>query len=214
MPDVRRASTVVLWIALASLLALVAAGCGGSGSDGAEGADRTGDGEVRVMVVGDSVTVLSKDELRRRFAWADALDVRAHSGYRTDQLLEGARAGAEAAPDIGVFLPGYNDVLQDNVDSRALPEMMAVAADLPCAVWLLLPTDGGYAPDLVRIWNERVRTLASGHDEVKVIDDWKKLVEASPDFTFVSEADAVHPNRDGQKAIAEVMSDRARSACS
>jgi hypothetical protein len=176
-------------------------------------ADRTGDGRLRVLVVGDSVTVLSQEEIRRRLDWADVVDIQATEGLRTDELLPGARQGEAEDPDVGIFMPGYNDVLPNRVDTDALPTMMEIAAQLPCSVWFLLPADGGYAPELVELWNQRVRSLAADHENVVVADDWKRLVEASPDFTFVSELDAVHPNRDGQQAIATVMTDRARDAC-
>lgn len=167
----------------------------------------------RVMVVGDSVTVLSKQELQREFDWVSDLDVRATSGLRTDELLPGALRGAAEEPDIGIFLPGYNDVLQDRVDDPALADMVDLSADLPCSVWLLLPTDGGYSSKAVARWNDRVRSLTAEHPNVSTSDEWKRLVEASPDFTFVKEIDAVHPNKDGQRALAKVMSQLARDRC-
>ncbi|WP_421119729.1 hypothetical protein ACE2AJ_20645 [Aquihabitans daechungensis] len=200
-----------LWLAAS---AIILSSCSMLRSDDSSPTDATGDGSLRVLVVGDSVTVMSSKELRAELEWADRTDIRAQSGLRTDQLLAGARAGAEAEPDIGIFMPGYNDILQDRVDTPALGEMMTVAAGLPCAVWMLLPTDGGYASDLVETWNDRVRDAAANHDNVSTSNDWKRLVEASPDFTFVSETDAVHPNERGQKAIAAAMAQEARKQCS
>ncbi|HRW38620.1 MAG TPA: SGNH/GDSL hydrolase family protein [Aquihabitans sp.] len=197
---------------LLALTALAAAavgpGCSLVGDD--RGVDA---GDAVVLVVGDSVTELSRQELGRQMDWAKELIVRAKSGATTEELLPLARDGADHDPDIGVFLPGYNDVLDDQADTTALDDMVELAASLPCAVWLLLPTDGGYSPDQVDTWNARVEQAGDDHDSIHVVDDWKRLVEGSPDFTFLSERDAVHPNGDGQAAIAKVMSDRARELC-
>ena len=171
------------------------------------------DDDVRVLVVGDSVTVLSEDDLRSELDWADTIDIRATNRLRTDELLEGARAGAEADPDIGIFMPGYNDVLQDRADNPALEEMMALASGLPCAVWLLLPTETGMETDRVQRWNQRVRDLADRRDNVYVSDGWKRLVEETPDFALLSELDGVHPNVDGRRAIAAVMAAEAEARC-
>jgi lysophospholipase L1-like esterase len=173
----------------------------------------TSDDDVRVLVVGDSVTVLSEDALRAELDWADTIDVRATNGLRIDELLDGARAGAEDNPDFGIFMPGYNDVMQERVDNPALEEMMGLASELPCAVWLLLPADGGLVADQAEIWNQRVRDLADPHETVHVSDGWKRLVETTPEFTFVSEADAVHPNAEGRKALASVMTAEAEKHC-
>lgn len=172
-----------------------------------------GGSEVRALVVGDSVTVLSQEELRSELDWVDVVDVRATNGYRTDQLLDGARKGADEAPDFGLFLPGYNDILEEKADTPALEEMMSVAAGLPCSVWFLIPTDGGYRRDLVDTWNRRVRSLAADHDNVHVSDAWKVLVEKTPAFTFISDLDAVHPNQDGRDALAGAMALEADRLC-
>lgn len=187
---------------VAALVALVAGGCGLIHDDPPD-----------VLIVGDSVTVLSEKPLRERFTWAGDVDIRATSGLRTDELLPGARAGARHDPDIGVFMPGYNDVLQERVDDPALVDMVDLSAQLPCAVWFLLPIDGGYSPTQVRIWNARVKKLAAMHHNLHVSGSWKALVERSPDYTFIKHVDAVHPNHEGQAAIAKAMSDAARQDC-
>ncbi|MEZ5139334.1 MAG: SGNH/GDSL hydrolase family protein [Acidimicrobiales bacterium] len=197
-----RASHLVALAALASVV--VGPGCSLFGDDA---------GDAVVLVVGDSVTDLSRQELGQEMDWAKQLIVRAKAGATTEELLPLARDGASNDPDIGVFLPGYNDVLGDQADTGALDDMVELAAGLPCAVWLLLPTDGGYSPDQVEAWNARVEQAGRDHDSIHVVDDWKRLVERSPDFTFLSERDAVHPNKDGQIAIAKVMSDQAKEHC-
>jgi hypothetical protein len=159
------------------------------------------------------VTRLSAGELRKELEWADTVDIRAHNGYRTDELLTTVRDGVDASPDIGVFMPGYNDILQDRAETTALETMVELASEIPCSVWLLIPTDGGYSTEQVNTWNRRVLAAAEDHDSIHIERDWTRLVERSPEFTFLSEADAVHPNLQGQTAIAKVMSRAATREC-
>lgn len=176
-------------------------------------ASRLADRRTRVLVVGDSVTHLSEDEILRELDWADTVDVRAHNGFRTDELLGMTREGVEAAPDIAVVMPGYNDVLQDTVETDALGQMVEAVADVPCTVWMLLPQDGGYSAAAAERWNNRVQDAVAGHDSIHLSSDWKALVERSPGFTFISDHDAVHPNAQGQQIIAEAMAGAAAREC-
>lgn len=192
----------LLALALVGLVALAAPGC-----------SLLGDDEPSVLVVGDSVTDLSRQELGQDFGWADELIVRAQSGATTEELVPLAEDGVDHDPDVGVFLPGYNDILREQADTAALDDMVAIAADLPCSVWLLLPTEGAYDPAQVEAWNQRLERAADEHPSIHLSSDWAELVENSPDFTFLSERDAIHPNKDGQRAIASVMSDQAKDAC-
>ena len=185
------------------LLAALLAGCGLFDDD-------PGD---RVLIVGDSVTYQSRAPLKEDFAWADELDIKAVSGLRTDELLPAAEEGASHHPSSAAFMPGYNDVLQSNVDQAKLPEMMAIAADIPCSVWLLIPTHGVYSKQTAEAWNARVRKEAEGHDNVHLVDDWARLVDNSPGYTLVKKEDAVHPNLKGRDAIARVMSDSIKREC-
>lgn len=189
--------------ALVALVAILVPACSFGGDD---------DGPV-VLVVGDSVTDLSRQELGQDFGWADELIVRAKAGATTEELLPLAEDGASHDPDIGVFLPGYNDILKQQADTGALDDMVELAAGLPCSVWLLLPTDGGYDPAQVEAWNGRLEQAADEHDSIHLSSDWKRLVEESPDFTFLSRRDAIHPNKAGQRAIASVMADQAKDRC-
>ncbi|HWJ96575.1 MAG TPA: SGNH/GDSL hydrolase family protein [Acidimicrobiales bacterium] len=167
----------------------------------------------RVLVVGDSVTYQSRAYLVKEFAWADELDIEATSGLRTDQLLPDAEEGLSHHPSSAAFMPGYNDILQDRVDRAALPEMMDLAAKVPCSVWLLIPVKGVYAPATAEAWNQRVRDEAAGHDNVHLVDDWARLVDNSQDYALVKSEDAVHPNGLGRKAVADVMSKSIQREC-
>jgi lysophospholipase L1-like esterase len=166
-----------------------------------------------VLVVGDSVTRLSQEEIRDHLGWAATVDVRAEDGFRTDQLLASARRGIEADPDIAIVMPGYNDVLQDAPEAPALEEMAEIVAEVPCTVWVLLPTKAPYSTDVVERWNQRVAEAAAAHRSIHVSPEWKDLVDSAPGFTYVSEVDGVHPNDLGQRTIAEVMARAAERSC-
>lgn len=171
----------------------------------------TGASTIRVLVVGDSVTVLAEDDLGAQMSWADELDIRATSGARTDELLDGARAGAEAEPDVGIFFPGYNDILQDHTDEDSLEAMMELAAGLPVSYWLLIPESIAPGPERVRPWNRRVEALARGHDNVMLVREWQKIVDEAPKSTYLMDLDGVHPNRKGRHALAVAMTQAAQS---
>ncbi len=167
----------------------------------------------RVLIVGDSVTYQSRADLKKDFAWAGELDIKAVSGLRTDELLPAAKEGVSHDPSSAAFMPGYNDVLQSYVDQAKLPEMMDLAAEVPCSVWLLIPTHGVYSQQTAEAWNARVRQEAEAHDNVHVVDDWANLVDNSPGYTLVKKEDAVHPNLKGRAAIARVMSASIKREC-
>src|SRR5690606_25510910 len=154
--------TAVAVAASASLLA----GCG-----------LFGDSRDRVLIVGDSVTYLSRAYLTKELDRAGTIDLQATSGLRTDELLPGAEEGVPYDPDLPVFMPGYNDVLQARLDRAAVPQMLDLAAHVPCSVWRLVAVRGVYEPDLAKAWNARVREAAADHDNVHLVDDWALLVD-------------------------------------
>ncbi len=163
------------------------------------------DSSGRTLVVGDSVTYQSRGYIVKELGGDDEVEMKAHSGLRTDQLLPGAEEGVGHDPKRAIFMPGYNDVLQDRLDQSDLPQMMDLAAEVPCTVWLLIPTRGVYSAAIAEDWNQRVRDEAAGHDNVHLVDDWARLVDNSQEYAFVNTEDGVHPNALGRKAIGEVM---------
>jgi hypothetical protein len=167
----------------------------------------------RVLIVGDSVTYQSRAELKEEFAWADELDIKATSGLRTDELLPGAEEGISNDPSSAVFMPGYNDILQGKVPEAAVPEMMDLAAEVECSVWLLIPVEGVYSRTDAEAFNQRVRDEAEDHDNVHLVDDWARLVDNSQDFALVKREDAVHPNDLGRRVVAQAMGESLKREC-
>lgn len=167
----------------------------------------------RVLVVGDSVTHLSQDEIQQELDWATTVDIRAHDGYRTDQLLATTQDGIAQDPDVAIIMTGYNDILGDTVETDALDTMVELVDQVPCTVWLLLPEENAYDTEIARRWNARVQELTAGHPTIHLTREWLELIEDAPAFTYVSKADGVHPNELGQQAIAEVMADAVDREC-
>jgi hypothetical protein len=190
---------------LAGLSVLV----GGLSSCGLFSDDTSG----RTLVVGDSVTYQSRGYIVKELGGGDEVEMKAHSGLRTDQLLPGAEEGVSHDPKRAIFMPGYNDVLQDRVDQSKLPEMIDLAAQVPCTVWLLLPTKGVYSASIAEDWNQRVRDQAAEYDTIHLVDDWARLVDNSQEYTFVKTEDGLHPNPLGRKAIGEVMAKSINREC-
>lgn len=198
----RRAGTAAAIVLLAS--ALLSA-CGSDAPPEPEGPE--------VLVVGDSVTVLSSEELRSRFDWAGSVRVEATSGATTEELLDDARDGVGREPDIGVFLVGYNDLRDEDPDPESLADMVALAAELDCAVWFLLPEELGHPRRLARAWNRNVVEQAEAHPSVHVSEQWRDLVDASEPGEYVYRADEIHPNQAGQRALGRLMASEAQARC-
>jgi lysophospholipase L1-like esterase len=190
-------------LAGAALLVSGLASCGWLGEDQSD----------RILVVGDSVTWQSRAWVVKALGGGGEVDLEAISGKRTDELLDGAEEGVSHHPRSGIFMPGYNDVLQNRVNEAALPQMMDLAAQVPCSVWLLIPDKGVYDPKIAQAWNQRVRDEAEGYPNVHVVDDWARLVDGSQQYALVKTEDGVHPNDLGRKAVAEVMAKSLQREC-
>lgn len=167
----------------------------------------------RILVVGDSVTYQSRAWVVKSLGGEDEVDLQAITGKRTDELLDGAEAGVSHDPRAAIFMPGYNDVLQNRVGRSALPQMMDLAGQTPCAVWLLIPVKGVYDPAFAEDWNQRVRDEAAAYPNVHVVDDWARLVDDSQDYALVKTEDGVHPNGLGRQAVGKVMADTLEREC-
>src|SRR5690606_27486914 len=145
--------------------------------------------------------------------WAGDVEVRAVSGATTGALLELAEDGVDDEPDVAIFLTGYNDIYDDDTHPGALDEMVALAGQAPCSVWLLLPESNGYRAQLSVAWNEAVSEVAAAHPSVHVSPAWRDLIDGSDEFTYVYRQDGLHPNRKGQEALAGIMDAEADAAC-
>ena len=184
-----------------------------------------------VLVVGDSVTFMSFEALRREFGPDTDLEAVARPGYRSTDLLPltaeaiDRRAGAGRPLDRAIFLVGYNDVWRNQTDYEGLEALVEASARHECAVWLTLPTTPGgrppttdavdlpeFDPDLAEAWNERLADLVDQYGSLHLVTDWQTAIDDAPADRYLGD-DGIHPNRTGQERLAEIMHDSLLSAC-
>lgn len=172
----------------------------------------------RTLVVGDSVTFLSREEIAEVLGPDHALDVRGLSGYKTDELLPVLRDGIDDHdPDVAVVFTGHNDVLHDHDAEPALTQMADLLQDeVRCVVWVELPVKGLWPPDLAASVNQRIAQLAEDRDAIHLETTWRDAVDDSPGVAPSMElvqTDQVHPNEAGQRRLAEAIGAAVRSSC-
>ena len=170
-----------------------------------------------VVFVGDSVTYISLDDLNRDLSSRHPAFL-ARFGYRSTDLLPLLQLEVARKKDAGeplrqiALLVGYNDVLRNDVESPALPEMMNLSAKFDCAVWLTLPDIPLHEQDTSR-WNARVRAAAKGHRNVHVVETWRKAVNSATPGALVVVSDGVHPNAAGAARLTSIYLDAIGRFC-
>lgn len=173
-------------VALACAVAAASVGCGGSKVES-------------VLVVGDSVTVLSAPQITDRIEGARVV---ARSGYTTREITPLVRDAGSA--DASVVLIGYND-LRRGIDTAALDELAATLSG--CVVWFALPPVPLYGPQTAA-FNAAASELEG---DISVSTAWRDAV--STDDTLVSERDGVHPTEAGRAAYAEIVEHELERLC-
>lgn len=174
-------------------------------------------GGPKVLMIGDSVTYLSRDGITDAFDWTSNVDPQGRPGWRTDELVPLAVTKVdEEDPDTLVVLTGYNDLTQGVDTQAAVGQMMDVAAEERCAVWVLLPTKATYAPEAAASFNQRIIELAADHPQVHIASGWRDAVDATagpdPDPALVSE-DEIHPNEGGIARLGQVVEEAVSRDC-
>lgn len=180
-----------------------------------------------VLVVGDSVTFMSFEDLKGEFGSDTKLDPVARPGYRSSNLLPfveeavAARERSGKALERAVLLVGYNDVWKEEVGQNRLAELVDLSARFECAVWLTLPVRpageppavGDFDPELGDEWNELMADLVGEHDNLHLVADWADAIEGADSADEYLDDDGIHPNDAGQKLLAETMHDAVISSC-
>lgn len=180
-----------------------------------------------VLIVGDSVSDQSWEQLEAAFGSDTSLQSVTRSGFTTGQLVpptveaiaEREQAGHEL--ERAIFLVGYNDVWLTGPDYEALGRMVEASSRYECAIWLTLPVRpggeppgiGDFDPAVGDQWNRRVTELVAEHDNLHLVTEWADKVEAAEPDTYLI-PDGIHPNDAGKELLAQVMHDNLRSSCS
>lgn len=195
---------VVVGLLTAVVVTIAAVLAARIGSDDPEPVD--GD----VVIIGDSVTHMSADQIERAVG-AEGLEILAAPGYRSTDLLpvlqravdERGGPGAERL-EKAAFLVGYNDVLGDALDENVLAEMVELSSEFECAVWLSLPTGFGDRTDDI------LGAEVDRHASVHLDHRWAEAVEA--DRNLLTD-DGVHPTEAGMRKLAEAYRDALNERC-
>lgn len=163
-------------------------------------------------VVGDSITVMTSDELE---ASEQDWDVEAVIGATAGEMVAPAEQLSERSPDQVVLNVGTNDALQRLPVDRAttdLERLVATFGDARCVHLVTIstglpPTGEPPSADIAAQINEWIEQRAGGDERLRVID-WDAEVSAEPDLMM---ADRIHPDDSGQERLASMMAEAVRS---
>jgi lysophospholipase L1-like esterase len=160
-----------------------------------------------VAVVGDSITVQTKEHLDPDIDW----NVAASIGATSAQMVPEAQRLAGEGPSQAVINLGTNDALQQVPvqDTEATLESIVGAFDDSRCVHLVtlgtqLP-DSGQPPasQLAGQLNDWMRRFADEHDNVSIID-WDEELAGEDELLL---DDHIHPNVPGRERLAAMMAD-------
>ena len=164
------------------------------------------DGSGQVLVVGDSLEVLTSPYLKR-YLPGIPLTVNAEGGYNSIQIFGLFQESFDPAQSVIVFDAGTND-------NPAYPEILAGNLDKVAATvgdrCLVVPTIHGFTVDGVDNTgkNRVVRSFAANHPTAQV-PDWARAVEMHPELM---QSDDLHPIPEGADLRARMIA-RGVKAC-
>jgi len=164
------------------------------------------DGSGQVLVVGDSLEVLTSPYLKR-YLPGIPLTVNAEGGYNSIQIFGLFQESFDPAQSVIVFDAGTND-------NPAYPEILAGNLDKVAATvgdrCLVVPTIHGFTVDGVDNTgkNRVVRSFAANHPTTQV-PDWARAVEMHPELM---QSDDLHPIPEGADLRARMIA-RGVKAC-
>jgi hypothetical protein len=145
------------------------------------------DGSGQVLVVGDSLEVLTSPYLKQYLPGVP-LTVNAEGGYNSIQIFDLFQESYDPAQSVIVFDAGTND-------NPAYPEILASNLDKVAGIagnrCLVVPTIHGFTVDGVDNTgkNRVVRSFAASHPKTEV-PDWARAVATHPELM---QSDDLHP---------------------
>jgi len=168
--------------------------------------DTSLDGSGEVLVVGDSLEVLTSPYLKRYLPGVP-ITINAEGGYNSIQIFDLFQQSYDPAQSVIVFDAGTND-------NPAYPEILASNLDKVAGIvgnrCLVVPTIHGFTVDGVDNAgkNQVVRSFAASHPKTEV-PDWARAVATHPELM---QADDLHPIPAGADYRAQLIA-RGVRAC-
>jgi len=171
-----------------------------------------GDPKPSVVIVGDSITALGRDQLMRTLGPGYSLAIDGHSGFRVAEQLPAARRLAGGNPEQVVINLGTNDVgteVPPDQAAASLAEMVALFPDARCIHLVTINESMGIptlslGPERAAALNDRIRALAATDPRIRIVD-WAQMVR---DYEVVhgpgsATVDTVHPTLGAQQALVD-----------
>jgi lysophospholipase L1-like esterase len=171
---------------------LLATACGSSSSSA-----------ERVLVIGDSITQLSRDQIAEelaRFGWKPTIEAR--SGTNIEQWSSRAHALAQfARPEVAVVELGTNERGDESTVGSAIDDLMRGLAGVRTVLWLNVQDRNVIPPQRNAVNAALVSATAR----------WPNLQVLDFDSYFASRAawhapDGIHPSDAGKEAVARFIS--------
>jgi hypothetical protein len=160
-----------------------------------------------VPVVGDSITVYSRNDISRGLKGAYHAEVTALIGQRIDQMLPALRNAVQKDPFAVIENLGTNDALQGRKHpdwKSGFTRMVALLAPARCVVLTTINTlpngSPSAVPSVASDINRAIAEAAASHPNFHVAD-WNAAVHGADGARLLVD-DQVHPSGPGQLVLA------------
>lgn len=167
-----------------------------------------------VTFLGDSITVISADDISAALGRDYRPEFSAVIGIQTGQLLPAARTATRADPDQVVIDLGTNDVLQDAPLDQAAANLAELVSLFPRARCIQLVNINTNMARVGRSFRARAVLLNAAIDRLGATDrrinviDWNSMmsadVAANPPVGSLT-SDTIHPVPAGRTALARAI---------
>jgi lysophospholipase L1-like esterase len=163
-------------------------------------------GSTSVAVVGDSITVLVRDDLQRELSPRYRTDVQAQNGMRIDEMLVPLQEALQAKPRDAVVNLGTNDALQGGSHPGWHSGFSSMIRDLEpvqCAVLVNISTALPNGPQTNKVAadiNAAIGREVAEHPNMHMLD-WDAQVRGAGGAALIDD-DRIHPSAKGQVALA------------
>jgi lysophospholipase L1-like esterase len=154
----------------------------------------------RVDMVGDSLLLSARQEIREAFDHVESLDIDAVEGRPLAGGQSALRRIGDNDPDIVVIALGTNDLEPGSDYDELIEQSLDLTSDAQCVVWVDLQE---FKPGLRRI-NRLIRAA-----QPSAIAPWSEVAGPSELHT----GDGYHLSPEGQAAFAEVIADTVHGEC-